>query len=54
MARMDDGVLFAYSDLADYLLANGVTVQECNGVEIDQFKLPIDEPYQLSCKRNGG
>lgn len=28
MARMDDGVLFAYSDLADYLLANGVIVQK--------------------------
>ena len=29
MARMDDGVLFAYSDLADHLLANGVIVPPC-------------------------
>ena len=28
---------------ADYLLANGVTVQECKVAEIDQFKLPIDD-----------
>ena len=28
---------------ADYLIANGVTVQECKVAEIDQFKLPIDD-----------
>ena len=30
-------------DIADYLLRNGVTVQECKVAEIDQFKLPIDD-----------
>ena len=29
--------------IADYLLDNGVTVQECKVAEIDQFKLPIDD-----------
>ena len=29
--------------VADYLLDNGVTVQECKVAEIDQFKLPIDD-----------
>lgn len=29
--------------LADYLVKNGVTVQECKVAEIDQFKLPIDD-----------
>ena len=28
---------------ADYLIANGVTVQECKVAGIDQFKLPIDD-----------
>ena len=28
---------------ADHLIANGVTVQECKAVEIDQFRLPIDD-----------
>ena len=28
---------------ADFLIANGVTVQECKVAEIDQFKLPIDD-----------
>ena len=31
------------SEIADHLLANGVTVQECKVAEIDQFKLPIDD-----------
>ena len=30
-------------DIADHLIANGVTVQECKVAEIDQFKLPIDD-----------
>ena len=29
--------------IADHLISNGVTVQECKVVEIDQFKLPIDD-----------
>ena len=29
--------------IADGLIANGVTVQECKVAEIDQFKLPIDD-----------
>ena len=29
--------------LADYLISNGVTVQECKVAEIDKFKLPIDD-----------
>ena len=29
--------------IADYLIANGVTVQECKVAEIDQFRLPIDD-----------
>ena len=29
-------------EIADHLIANGVTVRECKVVEIDQFKLPID------------
>ena len=29
--------------IADHLIANGVTVQECKVAEIDQFKLPIDD-----------
>lgn len=29
--------------VADYLLDNGVTVQECKVAEIDKFKLPIDD-----------
>lgn len=29
--------------LADYLIKNGVTVQECKVAENDQFKLPIDD-----------
>ena len=31
------------SCIADYLISNGVTVQECKVAEIDQFKLPIDD-----------
>ena len=30
-------------ELADGLIAHGVTVQECKVAEIDQFKLPIDD-----------
>ena len=30
-------------EIADHLIANGVTVQECKVAEIDQFKLPIDD-----------
>ena len=29
--------------IADHLISNGVTVQECKVAEIDQFKLPIDD-----------
>ena len=29
--------------IADLMIANGVTVQECKLAEIDQFKLPIDD-----------
>ena len=29
--------------IADIMIANGVTVQECKVAEIDQFKLPIDD-----------
>ena len=29
--------------IADHLIMNGVTVQECKVAEIDQFKLPIDD-----------
>ena len=29
--------------IADLMIANGVTVQECKVAEIDQFKLPIDD-----------
>ena len=29
------------SELADHLIINGVTAQECKVAEIDQFKLPI-------------
>ena len=29
--------------IADLMIANGVTVQECKVEEIDQFKLPIDD-----------
>ena len=31
------------SCIADYLISNGVTVQECKVAEIDQFKLPMDD-----------
>lgn len=31
------------SEVADHLISNGVTVQECKVAEIDQFKLPIDD-----------
>ncbi len=31
------------TEAADFLIANGVTVQECKVAEIDQFKLPIDD-----------
>ena len=31
------------SEIADHLISNGVTVQECKVAEIDQFKLPIDD-----------
>ena len=39
---------YSYEDcfpyrFADYLIAHGVTVQECKVAEIDQFKLPIDD-----------
>ena len=42
--RFDD----QYSDstiaiIADHLIRNGVTVQECKVAEIDKFKLPIDD-----------
>ena len=30
-------------NIADDLLSNGVTVQECKVAEIDQFNLPIDD-----------
>lgn len=30
-------------NIADDLISNGVTVQECKVAEIDQFKLPIDD-----------
>ena len=30
-------------EIADHLIAHGVTVQECKVAEIDQFKLPIDD-----------
>lgn len=30
-------------NIADYLIAHGVTVQECKVAEIDKFKLPIDD-----------
>lgn len=29
--------------IAEHLISNGVTVQECKVTEIDQFKLPIDD-----------
>ena len=29
------------SELADHLISNGITVQECKVAEIDKFKLPI-------------
>ena len=29
--------------IADHLISNGVTVQECKVAEIDQFKFPIDD-----------
>ena len=29
--------------IAEHLISNGVTVQECKVAEIDQFKLPIDD-----------
>lgn len=29
--------------IADHLISNGVTVQECKVAEIEQFKLPIDD-----------
>ena len=29
--------------IADLMIANGVTVQECKVAEIDQFKLPIND-----------
>ena len=29
--------------IAEHLIINGVTVQECKVAEIDQFKLPIDD-----------
>ena len=29
--------------IADLMIANGVTVQECKVAEINQFKLPIDD-----------
>lgn len=31
------------SEIADHLISNGVTVQECKVAEIDKFKLPIDD-----------
>lgn len=31
------------SAIANHLVNNGVTVQECKVAEIDQFKLPIDD-----------
>lgn len=31
------------ADVADHLIAHGVTVQDSKVVEIDQFKLPIDD-----------
>ena len=31
-----------FEQAADWLIANGVTVQECKVAEIDQFKLPIN------------
>lgn len=32
-----------FGEIAENLIANGVTVQECKVAEIDQFKLPIDD-----------
>ena len=29
--------------VVDFMMSNGVTVQECKVAEIDQFKLPIDD-----------
>lgn len=29
--------------IADLMIANGITVQECKVAEINQFKLPIDD-----------
>ena len=34
---------YSNGDIAEKLIANGVTVQECKVAEIDQFKLPIDD-----------
>ena len=35
--------LYGNGDIAEKLIANGVTVQECKVAEIDQFKLPIND-----------
>ena len=42
-ASGDDRLDYSFEDGADYLISNGVTVQECKVAEIDQFKLPIDD-----------
>ena len=42
-AKGDDRLDYSFEDVADYLISNGVTVQECKVAEIDQFKLPIDD-----------
>ena len=34
---------YSNGDIAEKLIDNGVTVQECKVAEIDQFKLPIDD-----------
>ena len=34
---------YSNGDIAEKLITNGVTVQECKVAEIDQFKLPIDD-----------
>ena len=45
---------YSNGDIAEKLIANGVTVQECKVAEIDQFKLPIDDAILIlkeECKQ---
>lgn len=39
--QMQAKIGWTKEEFADYLIQNGVTVQECKVAEIDQFKLPI-------------